>query len=105
QAEAGIRFLTVTGVQTCALPIYIRRAQSDEIFVRLRPPNISSSRLVVSTYAWCCGAHRSGFESICRRPRRLPRKTVTARMAMAKIGRASGRGRRESDVRGREREE
>src|SRR2546430_16824634 len=32
QAEDGIRDLTVTGVQTCALPIYTRAVQTAEIF-------------------------------------------------------------------------
>src|SRR2546430_12972961 len=31
QAEDGIRDLTVTGVQTCALPIYQRGRQADEM--------------------------------------------------------------------------
>src|SRR2546430_9651134 len=29
QAEDGIRYLTVTGVQTCALPIYVRSGRSE----------------------------------------------------------------------------
>src|SRR6516165_6731818 len=33
QAEGGIRYLTVTGVQTCALPIWLRRAFFHENFV------------------------------------------------------------------------
>src|SRR2546430_8135876 len=32
QAEGGIRDLTVTGVQTCALPIYPRRADPHPVF-------------------------------------------------------------------------
>src|SRR2546430_6422882 len=31
QAEDGIRDLTVTGVQTCALPIYLRRLASEQV--------------------------------------------------------------------------
>src|SRR2546430_17684347 len=39
QAEDGIRDLTVTGVQTCALPIFTRaRARSDQA-TTLRPPS------------------------------------------------------------------
>src|SRR2546421_9344654 len=31
QAEDGIRDLIVTGVQTCALPIFLRKARSDSV--------------------------------------------------------------------------
>src|SRR2546430_3869445 len=37
QAEDGIRDLTVTGVQTCALPIYTPHTVSEEILVREVP--------------------------------------------------------------------
>src|SRR2546430_2857660 len=38
QAEDGIRYLTVTGVQTCALPIsWMRRGESDLHRPSLRP--------------------------------------------------------------------
>src|SRR2546421_6778318 len=36
QAEDGIRYLIVTGVQTCALPIYHLQARVDEMTVELR---------------------------------------------------------------------
>src|SRR5205085_4392503 len=36
QAEDGIRDLTVTGVQTCALPIYPRVVTGDEVGPQLR---------------------------------------------------------------------
>src|SRR2546430_2751883 len=38
QAEDGIRDLTVTGVQTCALPIFLRRAAAHKDFRRQRMP-------------------------------------------------------------------
>src|SRR5206468_7349011 len=44
QAEDGIRDLIVTGVQTCALPIWVRRRNS-----RAAPPWTSSSN---TTYRW-----------------------------------------------------
>src|SRR2546430_10478801 len=37
QAEAGIRDLTVTGVQTCALPILIGQAAGDVLLVPAQP--------------------------------------------------------------------
>src|SRR5688572_1683530 len=41
QAEDGIRDLTVTGVQTCALPIYPRRWATARSRVRGEAPNSS----------------------------------------------------------------
>src|SRR5205085_12455015 len=35
QAEDGIRYLTVTGVQTCALPIYLHRIVAVVLHLRL----------------------------------------------------------------------
>src|SRR2546430_8711618 len=59
QAEDGIRYLTVTGVQTCALPIFhgdfevgINRvlSKSDKQFIRaLYPPPDRPTTLVVGT--------------------------------------------------------
>src|SRR6266853_4721293 len=47
QAEDGIRGLTVTGVQTCALPIWLFRALRDgDVDVALTSPdNIANFRL------------------------------------------------------------
>src|SRR2546430_2742164 len=45
QAEDGIRYLTVTGVQTCALPIYFRSQQGRIGFPGSRHPFFVSRRL------------------------------------------------------------
>src|SRR5438094_953862 len=53
QAEDGIRARTVTGVQTCALPIFLRRAGADR------------GRLVVASLAarqLCLGRHQLAAE-------------------------------------------
>src|SRR5262249_60131505 len=47
--EDGIRYWSVTGVQTCALPIYIRRANYRSLYPRraYMADTGSSSRLIV----------------------------------------------------------
>src|SRR5437879_11876858 len=46
QAEDGIRDTSVTGVQTCALPIYVKTAQKETIAEK--SPGASRSRTVPS---------------------------------------------------------
>src|SRR5438270_13728137 len=74
QAEDGIRDLTVTGVQTCALPIYRRRSQPARLPERLR----SRARALAPERASVCVADR--------RPRPLQAR-------QRQIGRASCRER------------
>src|SRR2546430_5957315 len=83
QAEDGIRDLTVTGVQTCALPIFLMlTARTDGssgvwglVGPRVEPPH---GRVLARA-----GSRRGG--------RRLPRQAVRA--VRAEIGRASCRER------------
>src|SRR2546427_11365509 len=66
QAEDGIRDLTVTGVQTCALPISSSRRRARRVFRRLRDSTSSpirltiASRRLVSTRT-VCSASAIGF--------------------------------------------
>src|SRR2546430_8950072 len=53
QAEDGIRDLTVTGVQTCALPIFMRQRQTPKTMVNPMNPR-ESSRAVRSTNINVC---------------------------------------------------
>src|SRR2546427_12939250 len=54
QAEDGIRDLTVTGVQTCALPIYCRRAAARRRGAAVRLPGLGR------------GARHHGLHAVCR---------------------------------------
>src|SRR2546430_12074089 len=56
QAEDGIRDLTVTGVQTCALPISLRSGQADEISRALDELQQAYSAAGASLYAAQRGA-------------------------------------------------
>src|SRR5205807_6398925 len=49
QAEDGIRDYKVTGVQTCALPIFIEIAMEDGAIIRIRQHgNLAGPRLALS---------------------------------------------------------
>src|SRR5688572_31582717 len=62
QAEDGIRDLTVTGVQTCALPIYLRHPEAPGLASSLRlPPGDGGRAQVVG------GAERTFVRSEERR--------------------------------------
>src|SRR2546430_6793055 len=63
QAEDGIRYLTVTGVQTCALPISRRRLPALQRRSREPPARIGQSCATPLDYLWRIQIHRS--------PRRL----------------------------------
>src|SRR5207245_4118764 len=52
QAEDGIRDATVTGVQTCALPISFRSSPSKWPEVFLRNPSLLNSRPVISSISY-----------------------------------------------------
>src|SRR2546430_7927959 len=83
QAEDGIRDLTVTGVQTCALPIYANR-------VGIVPPPRESLTIEEIFFA------RSTHPWISIASRKNPRKPCGARKhwpLAVKIGRASCRER------------
>src|SRR5438093_6027697 len=51
QAEDGIRDWSVTGVQTCALPISLLRRRQDDLRAQLGPPQ----RRERSTWEWTKG--------------------------------------------------
>src|SRR5207245_8238339 len=89
QAEDGIRDATVTGVQTCALPIWLRR------FVALC--GMSRTRELFLTAQPVPAARALGWGLIDRVvPKGEVLATATALATEIEIGRASGRGRRES---------
>src|SRR5690554_7682746 len=84
QAEDGIRDADVTGVQTCALPIYRREVEKC----------LKKERSIFSEYYWewlsaasSAFFYRRGLRSI------LPAMKTTKRPAPSKIGRASCRER------------
>src|SRR5256885_10951544 len=89
QAEDGIRDYKVTGVQTCALPIWPRRRDA---------PSAGRPRLDPAIR----GAARSGPPPVRRRPRlgKGAARVAVAGEPVAEllmgIGRASGRGRGEN---------
>src|SRR2546430_12695555 len=56
QAEDGIRDLTVTGVQTCALPIFTSRVARRARRARRAFP-VSSGAALRATRAWCRGGN------------------------------------------------
>src|SRR6266567_4411581 len=84
QAEDGIRDLTVTGVQTCALPIS-----------RAGPPRLRSGSTPASAFAACRGSCRPA------RPARAPAPEPgpPARGACAVAAATGGRGGRGRTVR------
>src|SRR5256886_6587353 len=90
QAEDGIRYLTVTGVQTCALPIYVA--------ARLRsiapPDHLVISQSTQQHIAPFYSTER--LESFVLRGRAEP--VVAHRVIAPEIGRAACRGRGEISV-------
>src|SRR2546430_13364454 len=89
QAEDGIRYLTVTGVQTCALPISVSVANHREMTARA-PPNVSEP----AGHATPRGRAMSHV-----RTRALPSAIARARSRpTSQIGRASCRERVEISV-------
>src|SRR2546427_6683188 len=90
QAEDGIRDLTVTGVQTCALPI-LRRPPSR----RFTPSGHSRTRT-----RWRRSRHATRSSAVAGgKRRRLPSARLPSgapRRRSPKIGRASCRGREEN---------
>src|SRR2546422_9302312 len=92
QAEDGIRDVAVTGVQTCALPIWGGgsgagdRAYGGLAGDRREPPRGGSSRRGGLLYRWPSGAARGGRGGGARRG-------GGERAAAGEIGRAAGRGR------------
>src|SRR2546430_7556421 len=88
QAEDGIRDLTVTGVQTCALPIWSGRRSRRRVRRGLsRPDARGAARRACGRFA-----RRGG------RPWSCPCRGFRRRRGGAKIGRASCRGRGEISV-------
>src|SRR5687767_15313157 len=95
QAEDGIRDKLVTGVQTCALPIYpasCSAAGSSSTMSSRRRLAISA----ISTSAVACSAAGEFWRRAL--PARRMVSLVFSRMAMIKIGRASCRERGEISV-------
>src|SRR2546430_3139661 len=69
QAEDGIRDLTVTGVQTCALPISRHRPQSERVAS-------GAACLAHLTDAYCVTGHEDSHRTIARRAGRGNRGRV-----------------------------
>src|SRR5690606_39892125 len=94
-AEDGIRAFHVTGVQTCALPIFRRwrrelRATAATVQKRVSPMAIAPTKRVLpggGTIVALIGADGTGKSTLVRE---------TVRWLAPKIGRASGRERGES---------
>src|SRR5207237_4907806 len=85
QAEDGIRDSSVTGVQTCALPIF--RSALDAARADISSRDIDTLRLEISARA------ASSAERIADRSSdALPTAMLSASRDISKIGRASCRG-------------
>src|SRR5690606_39502238 len=102
QAEDGIRDFHVTGVQTCALPIWgaDRSATAAATLVRSRP---CAARIAAASPAGSRPRTNPETPSWTRPPVSLPSVT-TAGSPVAKIGRASCRERVEGSLGGGARE-
>src|SRR2546430_4189555 len=87
QAEDGIRDLTVTGVQTCALPIFTAHRADLHGLLQARLPASS-----IHLDAQCTGVSSVGGTAVAT--------FADGREVEAEIGRASGRGRGEISVGG-----
>src|SRR2546430_8392002 len=68
QAEDGIRDLTVTGVQTCALPIWFR-ARTERSAWRSGIPRMPAVWRSLITWGVCCGVVGSSPPSVAGPPR------------------------------------
>src|SRR5256885_12124670 len=91
QAEDGIRDYKVTGVQTCALPIYFQRVERELDGGRLR---LVRQRLAVRTGGGDEVAGIADHEQIAR-------LGGSEDVRLHEIGRAAGRGKGEISVGGR----
>src|SRR3712207_7857006 len=58
QAEDGIRYIGVTGVQTCALPIFTVNA--------LHPASLMGTKMVLQTFGYTMSTVREGAEATVR---------------------------------------
>src|SRR2546430_17604322 len=66
QAEDGIRDLTVTGVQTCALPIYVVRGRDAGLCRRADPP--ADQRSTQVQIGRGCGVSGAGTQRLLEAP-------------------------------------
>src|SRR2546423_15586154 len=87
QAEDGIRDKLVTGVQTCALPIFARQGPLDVVAVGARIPGDQG-----------LGGEQERRGAIAALRRAQLREGVLQRVQLAEIGRASCRERGEISV-------
>src|SRR5205807_4928475 len=71
QAEDGIRDYKVTGVQTCALPIW-RRARSSEPWTRQARPTFRTSHPAPPSFGYVAAAARA----VCTRRARSEERRV-----------------------------
>src|SRR2546430_13037509 len=82
QAEDGIRDLTVTGVQTCALPIFLRRRRRRGLFCRRRGPVLFHG-----------SARKETFQQLIIHANQILANNLERRLEALEIGRASCRER------------
>src|SRR5688572_298799 len=64
QAEDGIRDLTVTGVQTCALPIFLRAIPRSSLEAQGRSPVLQPLRADARALPQSCDMRNTGFQGI-----------------------------------------
>src|SRR5256886_5668701 len=82
QAEDGIRDLTVTGVQTCALPI-CRFAELPS----LNPRELTTQESAVSLATWSPGTNRSASGTFVAPERRMSSlETIATRSEERRVG-------------------
>src|SRR5207245_7013022 len=89
QAEDGIRYATVTGVQTCALPISLPRPT-----LYTRPPVTRRSLSIANTRNICSGLGRSAQKQCL--PRKISnciKRSATYRSEERRVGKECGYGR------------
>src|SRR5690606_40245194 len=91
QAEDGIRDFHVTGVQTCALPIFLQCADGPRAAGAHRSAPARAPRTAVSTDGDAGDVHEAGAE----RGRLVSKSGEWLGCATPEIGRASCRGRGE----------
>src|SRR5204862_1970532 len=92
QAEDGIRYLYVTGVQTCALPISAPRRRRGSTASRRRRSCTSTADAPSARQAGGAGARRSSFLTSTRDRRPLWR---SGERRVGKGGRIGGRAQEE----------
>src|SRR5699024_12092743 len=91
QAEHGIRVRNVTGVQTCALPIYHVILPPSQIGDKLFEVSSNDYQMVVKIILYLINIDKNGTEIPYRSP---PPKAMPGQSPGRKIGRASCRDRR-----------